>query len=495
MAINKEQNFFQKFLSGDRQYPIITAIAVGLYPILFYFTNNYTIVNTWGHLGYFIGMFIGIPIVLFVTVNYIFKISFLKKFKKYSLPFLNVFGFMFLMTICYYAGIHEKWVILSFFIALGFALLLNKFLNKVVVIQLLLAIIALFSLTPKVVKLINYSSEWKELPDDIINVKFKSHPNIYFIQPDGYVNFSELKGGVYHIDFSEMDTYLKNHKFNYYDGFRSNYSSTLSSNSATFNMKHHYYNDVTELNEMMNARKNIIYENAVLSILKQNGYKTHLITELPYLLLNKTEVGFDTCNFSQDDIPYIGNGLGEPVDFLEPLALNLAEKTDQPKFFFIEIFNPGHIAGSKRYAKGKEIERELWKENLKTADYKIIKLVDFIEKNDPNALIIIMADHGGFVGLDNTGQSFTKMQDRDLIYSIFSSTLAIKWTQGNVNEYNDLLKTNVNVFRVVFSYLSNNKKYLNSLQEDESYMIIKNGAPRGVYQYINGNGEITFKKR
>jgi len=40
MAAKKEQNFLGKFLSNNKQYPVVAAIAAGLYPVLFYFTNN-----------------------------------------------------------------------------------------------------------------------------------------------------------------------------------------------------------------------------------------------------------------------------------------------------------------------------------------------------------------------------------------------------------------------------------------------------------------------
>jgi|TARA_Y100000385_G_scaffold75085_1_gene75885 hypothetical protein len=43
--------------------------------------------------------------------------------------------------------------------------------------------------------------------------------------------------------------------------------------------------------------------------------------------------------------------------------------------------------------------------------------------------------------------------------------------------------------------LSGNQKYLNSMEEDESYMIIKKGAPKGIYKYIGNQWKITFEKR
>ena len=72
--------------------------------------------------------------------------------------------------------------------------------------------------------------------------------------------------------------------------------------------------------------------------------------------------------------------------------------------------------------------------------------------------------------------------------------IAIKWPNNEVPEYDSKIKTSVNLFRVLFSYLSNDESYLGQLQDDKSYMVIKNGAPTGVYEYIDNNSEITFRK-
>ncbi len=200
-------------------------------------------------------------------------------------------------------------------------------------------------LIPQIYKQITNNTDWLLQPDDIENVVFKKTPNVYFIQPDGYVNFSELNKGYYQIDNTDFATFLSNNKFKYYNDFRSNYASTLSSNSATFTMKHHYYNKGTSLSESVNARNILITKNSVLDIFKNNNYKTHFVTEKPYLLLNRPKMGYDECNISYQNIPYIGKGLGEPLDLLLPIKNYIESDTDVAKFFFIEFFNPEQLQG------------------------------------------------------------------------------------------------------------------------------------------------------
>ena len=77
-------------------------------------------------------------------------------------------------------------------------------------------------------------------PDDVASVVFKKKPNVYFIQPDGYTSLSEIEKGHYNMDASEIRGLLADNGFKLYNNFRTNYSSTLSTNSAIFSMKHHY---------------------------------------------------------------------------------------------------------------------------------------------------------------------------------------------------------------------------------------------------------------
>lgn len=491
----KIKQIISDFISNQKQYPIVYAIAAGLYPILFYYSNNFTLVNTWAHLAYFVFYFLMIPIVLFILLAKIFTLSLLQNWRKFLFPFLNVATFLILLKISYYAGVQKK-IILGILIVSGlFSYFFSKQLKKVVVFQFLLAILSIGFLIPKIYKQITNSTEWLIQPDDIEKVVFKNTPNVYFIQPDGYVNFSELDKGYYQIDNTDFASFLTDNKFNYYNNFRSNYASTLSSNSATFMMKHHYYNEGTSLSESVNARNILITKNSVLDVFKNNNYKTHFVTEKPYLLLNRPKMGYDACNISYQDVSYIGTGLGQPLDLLPPIKNYLESDTDVAKFFFIEFFNPGHITRRELDSDGIDEEKKLWKESLDSANEKLKKIITLINDKDPNSIIIIMADHGGFVGMKNTIEVYNKTEDRDLIYSIFSSSLAIRWPNNHAPKYDVNLKSAVNVFRILFSYLGDNEKYLQHLQNNSSYVIIRNGAPKGVYQYIDEVGNITFKKQ
>lgn len=450
-------------------------------------------INLWGHLGYFVSLFLLLPLAILFIAHFVSKITVFKKAQPFVLPFLNLFFFFFYLNVALYAGFSWMRTGVVLAIAIVLTLLLRNYFKKIIAFQLILAVIGVFTLTPVVIKQLNYSKEWMIQPDNIEAAVFQKKPNIYFIQPDGYVNFSELKKGHYNIENGDFESYLNDINFKNYHGFRSNYAATLPSNSAFFMMKHHYYNNGSDFTETIDARNVIIADNSVLRILKNNNYRTFFLTEQPYFLTNKPKLGYDFCNFSLDEIQFLTRGIGEPRDVVEPFKNYMTLYSEGPNFFFIEIFNPGHISNTPADSKGIKGEREHYIESLQVSNKKLEEITTTILKNDSEALIVIMADHGGFVGMKSLEALYTKSSDPDFVNSIFSSILAIYWPRDEAPEFDDKLKTSVNLFRILTSYLSENDSYLVNLQSDESYIIIDNDAPQGVYEYLNEEGNVVFK--
>ncbi len=481
------------YLANDKQYPTIIAIASGLYPLLYCYSRNFSLVNSVDHLLFFIVAFIVLPIVVFNTVYWLLKKAKLKRYGRNVLAFFNVFTFLYLIKTITFFGLHLKKTLLVIIVAILFSIFLKKYLKKLILFQYVLAFIGLLSLTYIIYNNLKTSNEWQNQPDNIVDVKFKVKPNVYVIQPDGYVNFSEIDKGFYNFNNDSFKLFLETKGFTVYPDFRSNYSTTLSSNSSAFMMKQHYYNNKVSSFEIYNGRDMIVSENPVLEIFKNNGYKTHFITETGYMLFNRPRMGFDYCNIDYTSIPFVNPGISNPVDIITPLNTAITEDNNIPKFFFLQILKPWHINSRKTATSDKAVEKEKWIESLKEANRKLTKIIKIIKKQDSDALIIIMADHGGYVGMNYTDESEEKSQDRDFIYSIFSSQLAIHWPQNNKPRFNAKFKSSVNTFRLLFSYLSKDETYLKNLQPDESYMVIKKGTTPGIYKYIDNNGEVTFE--
>ena len=226
---------------------------------------------------------------------------------------------------------------------------------------------------------------------------------------------------------------------------------------------------------------------------KNNGYKTNLLLEKSYLLVNRPKLGFDYCNVNKNEVSFLARGFEIHKDILKDLEVCINDGSE-PNLYFIEKLKPGHINTYKGSSSGKEEERVSYFNEIEEANEWLKQAIDLIEIKDPNALVVIVADHGGFVGFDYTLQCKIKQTDPDLIRSIFTAALAIKWPHEKAPYFDDQLKTNVNLFRILITYLSQNESLLDNLQPNASYTVLEEGAPFGVYEYINENDEIVFEK-
>ncbi|MBW2938913.1 hypothetical protein KXJ69_12415 [Aureisphaera sp. CAU 1614] len=472
----------------------LAGVATGLYPLLFYSSKNFHLSNSWIQFAFLIFLFLIVPVLIFLFFKKFNRIPLYLKYKKQFLFFLSAFLFLFFIELILHASVEKILALITFIALIPLSFLLYKFHKQLIVFQLLLSIMGFMDFVPTLYRHIQIDMEWTQQPDDIESVVLKKKPNIYFIQPDGYISLSEMEKGHYNMDASEIRAILNSNGFTLYENLRSNYASTLSTNAAIFQMKHHYYNKFYSHNNGFNPQELLVSNNSVLSIFKNNGYKTHLLLHSPYFLMNHKKINYDYCNFSFFEIPIISTGFKKLKQVTEALDESYPLEEGTPHFFFIEYISPAHIPNKKNDSRGIEEEKALWKERVIQSNEVLADLISTINQNDKNALIIIMADHGGYIGYEYAHQLFENTQDRDYIYSVFGTLGAIKWPNNNVPIFNDSLKTSVNTFRIVFSHLSENEKYLNHLQDNGSYQVIGKGAPRGIYRMLDDKGQVDFKE-
>lgn len=481
------------FLNSSKAYPTITIVAASLYALLYYYDKNYALINSKSQFAFLVSLYVILPLFFYYLLNFtLTKVPSIRNYRKFLLPIFNLSCFFIFIVVSVY-GFHKLKLVLALILGVCLGVLFAKHIKKIVVIQLILVGLVLPKLIPDLYREIVYSKDWMTQPDAIETAVFKKRPNIYVIQPDGYANFSAFKDSIYNYDNSKFELFLKTKGFKAYNDYRSNYFSTLSSNSSMLSMKHHYYGDTTlDINPKHNRRNEIVESNPVLRTFKYNNYKTFLMLQAPYLLANRPTVDFDYCNFSLDEVSYISRGFSKQKELIEDTKSTIIENKSTSNFFFIESMLPSHISTYYKATSSVESERLEYLKQVELANEWLIELVNFITQEDPNGLIIIAADHGGYVGLNYTVESMTKTTDPLLINSMFSSILAIKWPNNKFPEFDSELKTSVNLFRILFSYLSKNETYLENLQEDRSYIIIKKGAPKGVYEYVDESGNAVF---
>lgn len=482
------------FIASDKDVPLLAGFSIGFYMMLFYYSKNFALANSLEQILFFTGYYIIMPMLVLFGGYKLLSLTKLATYKRHFL-FIGMIGFLaFFLLQLNHIGFSKK---IIFGVILLVALILSYWGNRYYkLIIILLFLISVFNVKPiagVVYKAIISTDEWKKIPDDIETATFKQKPNIYYIQPDGYTSFKNLnENPLYNFDNSDYENFLEENGFKRYENYRSNYYSTLLSNSATFSMKHHYVQrDV----DTYGARGIIVGDNPVLRILKSNGYKTSFITENPYLLMNRYPLAYNFCNIRHDEIPYLRDGFSSSTekDVFNDLKNAMKGNKSSSNFYFVEKFLPGHIPTFKADSEGVDKEREKYLAEVRKANVWLKEVVKYIVDKDPEAIVIIGADHGGFCGYAYTHESLKKTTNKDLIYSIFGAQLAIKWNNEMAVDYDKDLKSGVNLFRTVFSFLAKDQKYLNNQEENGSYVSLK--EPVGVYEYIDENGKIVFREK
>ena len=468
----------EKFVRNRKSYLLFSILIISYYFLSSHFTRNYYLINSSNQLIFFISYFIFLPLLIGLLVSFVLKNkTFELKSKLTHLSMLifiliciQLFNFNFFISI---KRILFLMAITSFYTILIFKYQFNH--KYLILILVFMSFFSTFNLGKRLYKcLFKNQTNWSLLKEDIQEFKLKNKPNVYYIQPDGYANSNTLKNSLYNYNNEAFDNWLAELNFTHYPDFKSNYHSTLLSNSSCLNLKHHNGNAEFYFNS---PRDFIIGKNNVNSIFKKNNYRTYFVSERPYLLANHpTDSSFDFLNFDKKELSHLNDNFETEKDISQALKKELSINRNSSKFFFIELFSPGHIPHTKE--KGNQIakHRSNYLKKIKTANLKLKKIIQLINSKDPNSIIIISADHGGYVGFNYSLEGFKKTNSYGENNSIFGSKLAIKWSKPNsdFNQYDIHLKSSVNLFRILFSYLCQDKSFLKNLEHDNSFLPIDN---------------------
>ena len=415
-------------MNSKKQFPILTVLTSGLYPFLHFYNSNLYLASSWQQLAFLVGLCFVFPIVIVLLTPLFFKIKSFQPLEKYKLTVINLVFFIGLLGFLIF-HYNKKEMLLALTVSGIIGLLVYKHLKKIILLQFLLAVMSIITLIPKLhFSFYQNNNEWVEKSPAILEANLKTKPNIFVIQPDGYVNIAELNKAPYSYDNSYFENWLNQNDFKSYKNFRSNYYSTLTSNSSLFAMKHHYYSN-TNKNTLKTHNANAVImgkDNAVLKILKNNDYKSYLFTDNSYFLVDREPLFFDFCNVPMKKVLYYDNGRVNGIDIVHDFKLVLDTLQKKNNFVFIEKTIPSHIMYKESLSRGKDQERLNYLKRLDLANNWLKELITEINAFDDNAMIIIVADHGGFVGLDFTLEAVNRRLDSLETISAFSSMLSIK---------------------------------------------------------------------
>ncbi len=480
-----------KAVNGNNEFnPLLFGLICGFYPLAFYYSNNFWAIDSWEHLAFFTLIFLGIPIVgfsLFFLLSKFFPL--LSRYKSQILFVLIIMATATLMSQAIYLKLEKKMLLALLIVAVLLSWKLHSHYRKLLVIILLMSVIPVFKCLANMVEY-GLQDQWRQLPDAINEARFKEKPNIYMIQPDGYAGQEVMKNEPYAFD-SPFYTWLEENGYKVYGGFHSNYPASLASNSSMFAMRQHRFGKTLFPSiDVPNARDVIAGNNNAIEILRRNGYSNFFIVQDEYFQQNRPQPHYDYYNIDPAEIPYFSNDNNvKKIVFDDLKAAMDTSSIEGPRFYFVEKLLPHHI----HFSASKAEERDTYVDKIKEVNQWLKKTLTYIEEKDPHAIVIVLADHGGWVGLGSYSEMFSTT-DPVQIRTVYSSLAAIKWNgylQGGMDKE---LRSNVNVFRVLFSVLSQNGAYLKHLEDNSSYNLKQGSFGKTVRAVINDRGEVVIEK-
>ncbi len=362
----------------------------------------------------------------------------------------------------------------------------------------LLNILITFTIISAVQLSINVVNKQNQVVDVIIpnknkiiynNLQFKKKPNVYLIITESYPNKAALKA-VYNIDNSLFYRNIQKLGFGINHNFFSNYNHTLASLPSLFAMEHHFGLISYDNLDSTGGRRilELTSYNPVVSVFRNNGYKINYFHTSIGLVPNgaKADFCFPTPSILHGSAIFLTHQkIMEPTIFSKQSVIDLpllkakingVVNTDSPSFNFIYYNKPDHSPSRFKVRTKLEMNqvvsehRVLYEKLIKEANIEIIDFLTDLIKNDPNSLIVITGDHGSWgyrFGIDANGKQIPyplSILDR---FGVLSGLYGPPELSNLLT--NGSIKSHVNLFKYIFSFLCKNDIILKTLAPDDSY--------------------------
>lgn len=269
------------------------------------------------------------------------------------------------------------------------------------------AFLALLSLVASVswaIGAMDTSQDWiSTVRQDFEAAKFKRKPNIYLMIYDSYTTEDAYRK-IFDFDNTTHRQALENRKLKVLDTF-GNYRMTLQTAVALFLGTHHYYSTETGFNDTQSGRPFLagVVHNPVLQTLKANGYALQYIHGLDYFV---NEQGMLDYMFPEKPSFSALRVFGTPLlkrkrritleSQMEALYARLPLPPGDkgtPWFTFVHVNLPSHANLIHDWRRLAAFE-QTFREKTATANTHMLALIDRIRARDPEAVVIVLGDHG-----------------------------------------------------------------------------------------------------
>ncbi len=459
--------------------------------------------------GFYLLFFLSILLLITISLGWFFFTSPTNISTTSLIKYSTVFIFLFTILPLFRAFFTftnridpDFWFLLGFGLALSYFAPLKNIKKYILpVISIFLVVFAL-QFTIRLVGVVsNKGPGHVEIPELLQNIELQEHPNIYLFVYDGIPNervFHDLE-----IPFNTLDSVLTRYDFELYDDTYTLNFTSLGSMASMLNIDDGSEDYIPEL-------RNIYSGNSVVNLfLREHRYETYKLLRNFYTgtfaIQNEelvdayfpektvTDVQLDFFitlirGIVQGELQFDTTGLVLEEYSEEAVQRKKIEliKTPKDRVFVVNHYSrPGHSQNSGRLLPN---ETALWIERLEEAMEQMARDLEAIEKYDPEALVILVGDHGPF--LTGDGHLLINYSNDEItpemIWDRIGTMIAIRWPDSDkANLYDQDLQVNQDIFSVVFSYLANDSTALRLMPERTFSGFESLRRPRGI-RFIQG---------
>jgi len=313
-----------------------------------------------------------------------------------------------------------------------------------------------------------------EIPQELLELKLKDSSSIYLFMHDSYPH----KDYAQHFalpDYDELMEVFKENEFNIYDVYSLGVS-TLPTMYSTFNMTTDLLlrtkNGITTIPDLLDSvpsfdaqHRHFINGNNISNLLLQkNGYETGVSNIANRYLFSKDNFAYNFYVNDKIGSNVIIHGIlargrlnttltNSDVDLNLEFAKYVSENDNKNKIFAWTTAGPDHSSGS---LPSKDAELKRWLAKYKKANQDIKTEIEAAVKNNPNAIIIFMSDHGAFIedikrypkNYRFNKTNYIKFRD------LFGAFMAVRWPdKEKATKYDGEFNVVQDLFPIVFAYL------------------------------------------
>lgn len=417
--------------------------------------------------------------------------SYIKDKKKADILFYIIIAVEFIFFVWhlnfYRAELYKNQVLFPVFTIITFFILYKKRGALLVFFSCIMLIFSLINLTKN--SIINFKE--METTLNLPPISLKTKPNIYLFWLESY-HSTDILESTFGFDNSKFTDFLTSRGFHINKDVYSSGECTLKSmaqlylcNTISSELQVGNNDVASSIRDVISGNPN----NIVFRILKENGYKTILLTQGSSYFFHKRgkfldETDFDEPSYFFPIIDSFNMSLESWVKATFPSPrISLSDHVKAVMAKGREWHQPYIIAfkgganhtplGWSWKQRDKWIKSNYYQGLVRKANEEAQELISYILQQDPGALIVLLGDHGALtyqgLKLEDCDQHGVALQD--IFDDRFKVFFAYRLPNNDTFDLSSgMYMNNINVFIHIFSYLSQDKSLLRYRVPSESVL-------------------------